>query len=110
MTEYTKLADQAGDQVLQTVKRAYGIGVDAVSTASEWAGDMIPQLPELPYAERIPAPRELTKVYFDFVTNLTKLQKDYALGLLDAIEPVTKKVFPTFAKAKPAAARKVAAA
>ena len=108
MTEYTKLIDQAGDQVLSTVKRGYGLAVDAVSTVSEWAADFIPQVPEVPYAERIPAPRELTKVYFDFMTDLTKLQRDYVNALLDAIEPVTKKVAPTFAKPRPAAAKKAA--
>jgi hypothetical protein len=108
MTEYTKRIDQAGDQVLSTVKRAYGIGVDAVSTASEWAADFIPQVPEVPYADRIPSPRELTKVSFDFLTELTKLQRDYVNALLDAIEPVTKKVAPSFAKARPAAAKKAA--
>lgn len=108
MTEYTKLADQAGDQVLSTVKRAYAIGVDAVSTASDWAADFIPQLPSTPLADRIPTPRELTKVYFDFVTDLTKLQRDYVGALLDAIEPVTKKVTPSFAKARPASVKKAA--
>lgn len=110
MNEYTKLVDEAGDQVLETVKRAYGIGVDAVSTASEWAGEFIPQLPEAPYSDRIPTPRELTKVYFDFVGDLTKLQRDYALGLLDAIEPVTRKVMPAFAKPRPTSAKKATAA
>jgi hypothetical protein len=109
MTEYTKLAEQAGEQALQTVKRAYGLGTDAVSTASEWASDFIPQLPEIPYAERIPSPRELTKVSFDFVQDLTKLQRDYVLALIDAVEPVTKKVMPVWSK-RPAAAKKVAAA
>lgn len=109
MNEYSKLAEQAGDQVLSTVKRAYGMGVDAVSTASEWAADFIPQVPEVPYADRIPTPRELTKVYFDFVTDFTKLQRDYVSALLDAIEPVTRKATPSFAKARPAAAKKAAA-
>ena len=108
MTQYTKLIDEAGDQVLSTVKRAYGIGVDAVATVSDWVGERLPQIPEVPYADRIPAPRELTKVYFDFVTDLTKLQRDYVNALLDAIEPVTKKVMPSFAKARPAAAKKAA--
>jgi hypothetical protein len=109
MNEYTKLIDQAGDQVLSTMKRAYGIGVDAVSTASEWAADFIPQLPEAPYADQIPSPRALTNLYFEFVTDLTKLQKEYVNGLLDALEPVTRKVTPSFAKARPAAAKKAAA-
>ncbi len=109
MNDYTKVADKAGDQVLETLKSAYGVGTEAVSTASEWAADFIPQLPEVPFTDRIPAPRELTKVYFDFAANLTKLQRDYALGLLDAIEPVTRKVMPAFAKARPAAVKKTAA-
>lgn len=109
MTEYTKMIDEAGDQVLSTVKRGYGLVVEGVSTASEWAADFIPQVPQAPYADRVPSPRELTKVYFDFVSELTKLQRDYANALLDAIEPVTKKVAPTFAKARPAAAKKAAA-
>ena len=108
MSEYTKLAEQAGDQVLHTLKRAYAVGVDAVGAASEWTAGVLPQLPEAPYADRIPAPRELTKVYFDFVSDLTKLQRDYAMGLIDAVEPVTRKVMPTFAKPRPTSTRKAA--
>ncbi len=109
MTEITKIADKAGDQALETVKRGYGIGVDAVSTVSDWVGERLPQLPEVPYAESLPTPRELTKFGFDLAQDILKLQRDYAFGLLDAIEPVTKKVVPSFAKARPAAAKKAAA-
>jgi hypothetical protein len=109
MAEITKMADQAGDQALDTVKRAYGIGVDAVSTVSDWVGERLPQIPEVPYADQLPTPRDLTKLVFDFTQDVVKLQRDYAFGLLDAIEPVTKKVMPSFAKARPAAARKAAA-
>ena len=102
MAEYNALLEKAGDRYIAALKSAYGAGVSTVSSVSETIGGWLPQLPQFPFAERLPKPTEIVKTYFDFVQDLTKAQRDYALGLIDAVAPVTEKVMPATTTRKPA--------
>ena len=99
MREYTKIASDAGDRVISTIKQAQDAAVSAVSTVSGTLGNYIPELPATPVTGNIPNPKAFVETYFDFVEELLKSQKRYALELLKALEPVTSKVLPN-AKAR----------
>jgi hypothetical protein len=107
MREYTKIASDAGDRVLSTIKQAQKAVVNAVSTASGTLGNYVPEVPNTPVTESIPNPKVFVETYFDFVEELLKSQKRYALDLLKAVEPVTSKVLPNV---KPRAKKSAAAA
>ncbi len=92
MTEYTRMASKAGDQVIDTVKKVQGTAVASVAAVSERIGEILPQFPELPFTERIPTGRELVTAYFDFAGDWLRAQREYALALIEALEPVTDKV------------------
>jgi hypothetical protein len=94
MAELTTLVNKAGDRVISAVKQAQDLTVAAVSTVTETIGNLLPDLPTLPFAEQIPAPKELVKTTFSLADKWLDAQKSYALDLADALAPVTGKVIP----------------
>jgi hypothetical protein len=92
MTKYTDLANKTGDRVLSVISDAQGAVVSAVSTVSQFVGSYIPELPALPFADTVPAPREIVDDYFSFAERALKQQKTYAKDLTKAIEPVSSKL------------------
>ncbi len=89
---YTARAEKAQERVLSAVKGAESAVVDAVSVVSERIGSVIPELPALPLSRRLPQPSEIVELSFGYWEQLLKIQKEYALGLLDAVAPITTKV------------------
>jgi hypothetical protein len=106
MPEYTQLVSDAGDRVISTIRQAQDAAVSAVSQVSGTVGTLIPELPATPVTSNIPAPRYFVETYFDFAEELLKSQKQYALALVKALEPVTAKFLPN---AKKKTARKTTA-
>jgi len=90
---YLKMVDDAGDQALSTLKQVEDAVVSAVSQASDFVADLLPDLPTNPIAEQIPTPRETTSTAFDIAEKFLTAAKEYSLDLLKAIEPVTTKTF-----------------
>jgi hypothetical protein len=98
MPEYSTLVSGAGDRVISTIKTAQDAAVSAVSQVSGTVGTLIPELPSTPVTASIPSPRTFVETYFDFAEELLKSQKQYALALVKALEPVTGKVLPNAKK------------
>ena len=106
MPKYTDLATKTGDRVLSLVGDAQGAVVSAVSTVSQLVGSVIPELPQLPLADAVPAPKEIVDDYFSFAERALKQQKTYAKDLTKALEPISTKLFASkkTVKAAPKAA------
>ena len=90
---YLKMVDDAGDQALSALSSVQETVVNAVSQASDYVADVLPELPKNPLAESIPTPRETASTGFGLAEKFLGHAKDYSLDLLKALEPVTSKVF-----------------
>jgi hypothetical protein len=99
MADYTGWMKDTQDTILSTIKQGEDYVIGTVATVSERVGELLPEL-EIPFADQVPDPIELSNQYFDFVGELVKLQKDYTAGLLEALAPVTGKFVPA-AKPRP---------
>lgn len=91
---YTAAAEKAADRVLSGVKQAQDMTVSAVSTVTGLVGGMLPDLPALPFAAKLPQPEKVVKTTFGIAENVLKTNKQYALGLVQAFEPITGKFIP----------------
>jgi hypothetical protein len=99
MADYTGWMKETQDTILSTIKQGEDYVIGTVATVSERVGELLPEL-EIPFADQVPDPIELSNQYFDFVGELVKLQKDYTAGLFEALAPVTGKFVPA-AKPRP---------
>lgn len=102
---YTAVAEKAADRVLTGVKQAQDMTVSAVSTVTGLVGGILPELPAIPFAARLPQPEALVKTGFGIAENVLKTNKQYALGLVQALEPITGKVLPAKKTTRKAAAK-----
>jgi len=102
MADYLSMATDAGEQALDAVKRVQGQAISTLSDVSATVGEYIPEL-ELPFADSVPQPKEIASAYFGLAEKWLKAQKEYTLGLIDAVSPVTEKFLPKkkVAKASP---------
>jgi len=110
MAKYTDLATKTGDRVLSLIGDAQGAVVSAVSSVSSLVGSVIPELPQIPGTENVPAPRELVDDYFSFAEKALKQQKTYAKDLAKALEPISTKIITNGKKAVKAAPKAAATA
>jgi len=110
MTKYTEVATKTGDRVLSLIGDAEDAVVSAVSSVSQLVGSVLPDLPALPLADTIPAPRELVTEGLTFAERVLKQQKSYATNLVKAFEPISSKVIPNGKQAKKAAPKAPATA
>ena len=107
-TTYTKTLAKAGDRVLGTVTDAQSTIVQAVATVSDAAASYLPDLPLPTIPAQVPTARELLEQSFSFAEKALKAQKTYALGLIDALEPVASKLINRPAKTRKNGATKAA--
>jgi hypothetical protein len=107
MADYTKIVDRAGDSAVSALKQAEDVVVSALSQASDFVGGMLPEIPELPMSDAIPAPKALVETTFGLIEKLLDAQKEYTLALVNALDPITSKVLPA---SKPRKTTKKAAA
>jgi hypothetical protein len=74
------------DDVQETVLGAVRTGQDAVIDAVKTVADNLPSWPELPYADRLPAPGEVVDRAFGFAEQVIDNQHDFAKKLVDALK------------------------
>jgi len=94
MATYNSTVNQVTDRVLDGIRKADELAVNAASTVSQKVGGILPD--ELPGADTLrglPKPEEFVKLYFDFVERLVKTQRTYSLDLVKAFEPITGKIW-----------------
>lgn len=101
---YTSVAEKAADRVLGGVKQAQELTINAVSTVTGIVGGFLPELPTLPLASKLPQPEQVVKTGFSIAEDVLKTNKQYALQLVQAFQPITSKVVPAARKTRKAAA------
>ncbi|HVL91210.1 MAG TPA: hypothetical protein VM841_13335 [Actinomycetota bacterium] len=102
---YTAGAEKAADRVLSGVKQAQDMTVNAVSTVTGLVGSFLPEMPSLPFAAKLPRPEAVVKTGFGIAESVLKTNKQYALGLVQAFEPITGKVLPAKQAARKTASK-----
>ena len=107
----SEITESVQTQVLDLLNKAQDATIDGVRTLAETVEGFVPELPELPFAGRIPEPSTLVDDAFDFAAKLLDSQRRFAQELFAAAAPVTSKNIaktPT-AKPKPVVATKKSA-
>ncbi len=94
MAEYSEMILGAEDQALAAVRQVQEVAMNAVATISETAGSMLPEVPAVPFAERIPTLHDVVETTFASIERLVAAQKDYWFALIEAVSPVTSKFEP----------------
>jgi hypothetical protein len=74
--------DDVQAQVLDAVRTGQDAVIDAVKTVT----DKLPSLPELPYADRLPAPGEVVDRAFGYAEQVIEAQHEFAKKLVDALK------------------------
>ncbi len=93
-----------------TLTRLQDFQVSAVHRASEAVARLVPPLPRPPLADRLPGAKRVVNGNFDRARRLLENQRRFMLALVEALEPVTRKLGERKRpKKKSARARKVEA-
>jgi hypothetical protein len=86
------------DKIVEAVASFQEPVVETVRKAVAQVEERIPELPTEKVTEKLPTARELVDNQFEFATRMLKVSHDFAIAVIDAVEPVTVKVV----KAEPA--------
>ena len=74
------------------LSRIQDLQVSAVHRMSEAVASLVPSLPRPPLADRLPSAKRLVDDNFDRARRLLENQRRFTLALVEAVEPVTRKV------------------
>ena len=80
MSNYLKLAAEAGDQYLTALAEGQDQFLKTISTFASWTPAA--SLPTPPFAADLPTPKEIAEANFAFASKLLKQQKAFAEKLL----------------------------
>lgn len=87
MSNYAKLAAEAGDQYLTFLAETQEQFLKMVGTTPSW----VPAMPAMPAMSApgmdIPTPKEIAEANFSFTTKLVKQQKVFTEKFLSAVSP-----------------------
>jgi hypothetical protein len=100
---------EAQDKVVETVESFQQPVVEAVRKAVVLVEDRVPEFPTETVTAKLPTARELVDSQFAFASRLLETSHQFALAMIDAVEPVTVKVVKA-APAKPRSTTKKTAA
>ncbi len=98
-----------GAQVVQTVRKAEDVAVEAVKSWAETVGRIVPEL-KLPVAEQLPNAREAVVAAFAVAQQAVEAQRDFVLRVLDSVEERLNLDLEEEAKPAPRTSAKTAAA
>lgn len=90
----TAVAEKAADRVISGMKQAQDMTVNAISTVTGLVGGFLPDMPALPFAGKLPQPESVVKTGFSIAEDVLKTNKQYALNLVQAFQPITGKIVP----------------
>jgi len=88
------------DQILETLASIQKPVVDAVTKLADKAESVVPEVPGVPGADRLPTVDELIVNQFAFAEKVLELQKDFTNELIKAVKPVSSKLVAVDAKPK----------
>jgi hypothetical protein len=77
MSNYVKLATEAGDQYLSALAEGQEQFLKSVSGLSAWT-PKTPSIPAPPFVADLPTPKEIAEANFAFAAKLLKQQKAFA--------------------------------
>ena len=84
MSEYVKVATEAGDQFLANIAEAQDNMLKAMAPYTEWASTQT-KMPAPADSADLPTPQEITEANFAFAAKLLKQQKKFADKLYAAV-------------------------
>lgn len=91
----TEITENVQAQVLEALKQYQDLVVEAVRGAADTVEEVIPNRPEIPFADQLPKPSELAGNVFDFAEKLLANQREFVTNVLGVAEPyVTGKPAP----------------
>lgn len=103
-TVLTRVTD-VQDQVINAISSVNEPLTVAVTLAVSYVVEKAPQIPAVPFAEKIPTPKELINNQAKFASKLVTTNKTVALSVAAAAQPLTDQLLDR----RTAAARKAAA-
>ena len=90
-----EITESVQTQLLETLKQYQDLVVEAVRGAADTVEEVIPNRPEVPFAEQLPRPTELAGNVFDFAEKLLANQREFVTNVLGVADPyVTGKPAP----------------
>jgi hypothetical protein len=84
--ELLKQAEKAGDEMINAIRVAQDLTISLAEAVVTPIAKRVPDLP-VPDGLRLPRPREVAEAVFTFGERLAQSQKDFALRLLEALDP-----------------------
>lgn len=107
MATATETLVKVQDQILETLASIQKPVLDAVTKLADKAESVVPEVPAVPGADRLPTVDELIVNQFAFAEKVLTQQKDFTAELIKAVKPVSAKL--TSVEAKPKSRAKAAA-
>jgi len=86
----SNVAQEFTSEILNTISRSQAAVVDAIETLASAVQSIKPDLPlvNVPFADKLPAPRTVVASVYDFAEQLLATQRKFAEDLLTATEPL----------------------
>jgi hypothetical protein len=100
MATATETLVKVQDQILETLASIQKPLVDAVTKLADRAETVVPEVPAVPGADRLPTVDELIVNQFAFAEKILTQQKDFTAELIKAVKPVSSKLTSVDAKPK----------
>jgi hypothetical protein len=88
------------DQILETLASIQKPVLEAVTKLADKAESVVPEVPSVPGADRLPTVDELIVNQFAFAEKVLTLQKDFTAELIKAVKPVSSKLVSVETKPK----------
>lgn len=88
------------DQILETLASIQKPVLDAVTKLADRAESVVPEVPAVPGADRLPTVDELIVNQFAFAEKVLTQQKDFTAELIKAVKPVSSRLASVEAKPK----------
>ena len=87
----SEITESVQTQVLDLLNKAQDATIESVRTVAETVEGYVPELPALPFVDRLPEPSSVVDDAFDFAAKLLDSQRRFAHELFAAAAPVTAK-------------------
>jgi len=106
MTNPRTATQELQGQILDSIRRSQDAVVDALRTWAEAVHSVTPSLPvsAVPFADKLPKPKDLVEDAFDFAAQLLAAQRKFAEDVLQVTTSVVDEA-PAEPAKKPAAAK-----
>lgn len=101
-TQLTKTVDETTDQVISLIEQAQDAAVSVVKSVSETIAEY---LPEIGIGEALLTPEDAVEAGFRTSNKFAEAARKAAVGMVQAVAPVTDKVFGTKKSAPKAVAK-----